>query len=696
MICTLKYYRLVIKSFLLLVLYYNIAAFKTYGQVQRLADSFAIIYKNEKLADTSKLKLLFELSFNELRDNNLALQYTNELIGLSEKSGKLQYLRAGYLLKGSRQRLLGQLDSALASLIKSAALAEQEKNKVEEANAYNVIADIYSVAKNHPTASAYYRRAIATLRASNDSNSLATALYNAGDEMLKTRNDDSAFLYISEAKKIYENLRDDISIAYCLGSLGILQGYEGNTLQAEKNINAAIKILEANGDYYPVCDFLLAYADVYTEKNQIQDAINYASKSLALAQQQDLIEQVSNASKVLSELYAKTGDDQSALQYYKLHIQYRDSLINIDKERKLGDLRFGFEMSKKESEVNLLTRQKKTQQNLLLAIMVIAVLAIIIVFIMVKSNRHKKKAYSILAMQKQQTEEERTKAETALAELRKTQGQLIQSAKMASMGELTAGIAHEIQNPLNFVNNFSEVNKELIEELKSEASTLKREEQDELLNDIAHNNEKINHHGKRAEAIVKGMLLHSRGSSGRKEPTDINALCEEYSRLAYHGLRAKDKNFNAEIINDFDESIGKINVIPQDIGRVILNLITNAFYAVDEKKKSPQPPVRTGTGGSEGGVEFEPIVTVSTKRISSPLASGAGEILISVSDNGNGIPQNIADKIFQPFYTTKPTGQGTGLGLSLAYDIVKAHGGTIKAASVAGEGAVFTFTLPMA
>ena len=283
--------------------------------------------------------------------------------------------------------------------------------------------------------------------------------------------------------------------------------------------------------------------------------------------------------------------------------------------------------------------------------------------------------------------------EKAYTELKSTQAQLIQSEKMASLGELTAGIAHEIQNPLNFVNNFSEVNTELIDELKTELTTGNMQQAIELANDIRDNEQKINHHGKRADAIVKGMLQHSRSSNGVKEPTDINALCDEYLRLAYHGLRAKDKSFNATMKTDFDESlsadeagIGNINIIPQDMGRVILNLITNAFYVVDEKKKAPQPP--------EGGVPYEPTVTVTTKRLSSPSGDG-GKVVIKVSDNGSGIPQKVLDKIFQPFFTTKPTGQGTGLGLSLSYDIVKAHGGELKVETKEGEGSTFIINLPV-
>ena len=270
--------------------------------------------------------------------------------------------------------------------------------------------------------------------------------------------------------------------------------------------------------------------------------------------------------------------------------------------------------------------------------------------------------------------------EHAIADLKSAQAQLIQSEKLASLGELTAGIAHEIQNPLNFVNNFSEVNTELIEEMKHEIEKGNFEEVKAIANDIKANEVKISHHGKRADAIVKGMLHHSRSSSGVREPTDINALADEYLRLSYHGLRAKDKSFNATLKTDFDESIKIINIIPQDIGRVILNLITNAFYAVAEKKKEQ----------TEG---YEPTVTVKT--LSNSLSPNrATEVRVSVKDNGNGIPKKVMDKIFQPFFTTKPTGEGTGLGLSLSYDIVKAHGGEFVIHTEEGKYTEFVFTLP--
>ncbi|MEO7524332.1 MAG: ATP-binding protein, partial [Ferruginibacter sp.] len=303
-----------------------------------------------------------------------------------------------------------------------------------------------------------------------------------------------------------------------------------------------------------------------------------------------------------------------------------------------------------------------------------------------KAIAQEKEKQQILALQNETLDRQVTQRTEALSqslkELKDTQAQLIQREKMASLGELTAGIAHEIENPLNFVNNFSEVSVELIKEMVEEAEKGNTAEVKAIVDDIIQNLEKINHHGKRADAIVKGMLQHSRSSNGTKEPTDINVLCDDYLRLSYHGLRAKDKSFNATIETNFDNSIGKINIIPQDIGRVIMNLLTNAFYAVNEKNKACQAEL------VEAGFKYEPTVSIITKKTN-------GKIEITVTDNGNGIPQNIIDKIFQPFFTTKPTGQGTGLGLSLSYDIItKSHSGELIVNTYERTGTSFTILLP--
>ena len=295
--------------------------------------------------------------------------------------------------------------------------------------------------------------------------------------------------------------------------------------------------------------------------------------------------------------------------------------------------------------------------------------------ILYRNNSNKQKANKLLIEQKEKTEK-------ALLDLQKTQSQLIQSEKMASLGELTAGIAHEIQNPLNFVNNFSELNTELVEELKSEVAAGHYKEAVEISETIAENERKIMQHGKKADAIVKGMLAHSRTSTTEKTSTDINSLADECLRLSFHGMRAKNKSFNSSIETDFDNNIENINLNSQDIGRVLLNLISNAFYAVGDKQKHLQ----NGQRGNQS--PYTPTVYLRTKKI-------GDKVKITVGDNGSGIPDSLQSKIFQPFFTTKPTGQGTGLGLSLSYDIIKAHNGELKVESKENEGAAFHILLPL-
>jgi len=371
------------------------------------------------------------------------------------------------------------------------------------------------------------------------------------------------------------------------------------------------------------------------------------------------------SSKDLYDLYKKLDNKDSAFKYVEVMLEAREKVFS-------EDMTMQFDAADYNRQVQQIAIEK-AQDRIRVKVRLYGFLAgmailLLIVFILWRHSQRRKKAFMVLQEQKAKTEE-------ALRELKSTQQQLVQSEKMASLGELTAGIAHEIQNPLNFVNNFSDVNKELLAEMKDELSKGNIADATALANDVIDNEEKINHHGKRAEDIVKGMLQHSRRTTGLKEATDINKLVDEYLRLAYRGFRAKDKSFNAVLETDFDERIGNISIIPQDIGRVVLNLINNAFYAVTERKK-------------QSGAEYEPTVWVSTKRSND-------RIEIRVKDNGFGIPRQIVDKVFQPFFTTKPTGQGTGLGLSLSYDIVKSHGGELKVETKEGEGSVFIIQLQL-
>jgi signal transduction histidine kinase len=411
-------------------------------------------------------------------------------------------------------------------------------------------------------------------------------------------------------------------------------------------------------------------ATLFKETGQMDSALIYSYRSLAVSEQGKYANEILSTKLLLSDIYKKTNTD-SALYYYQQAMIAKDSLFSQEKQKQILSYQFQEQLAQQESEVKLKQQRSETKIYLLIGI---AAILFITALLLLKNNRYKQRAYALLQKQKTETDKQKSKAEEALEKLKSTQSQLIQSEKMASLGELTAGIAHEIQNPLNFVNNFSDVNRELIEEMQQEMDKGNLHEAKAISNDIKENEEKIILHGRRADGIVKSMLQHSRNSSGKKEPTDINALADEYLRLAYHGLRAKDKLFNASTKTNFDNSIGKINVNPQDIGRVVLNLINNAFYAVNEKQK-------------QNLNDYEPTVTISTVKQN-------GKVEIRVEDNGNGVPQKVLDKIFQPFFTTKPTGQGTGLGLSLSYDIVKAHGGELKVETKEGAGSEFIIQLP--
>lgn len=409
---------------------------------------------------------------------------------------------------------------------------------------------------------------------------------------------------------------------------------------------------------FTMSDLELAIAKLYEKIGQMDSCLLHAESSLQSAKENGQYMDIMKAYDFLSHYYEKQ-DVSKALEYRNMAFVYKDSIYNMDRISAFEELTV-IDAQQRQQEIDEAKKefQSRIRTNAFLGS---SFTLIVIVVLLYWNNRQKQRSNK--------------KIEAAYERLKNTQNQLIQSEKMASLGELTAGIAHEIQNPLNFVNNFSEVNSELLDELEQAAGKGDLEEIKKITKDIKNNEQKIVHHGKRADGIVKGMLQHSRATSGQKEPTDINALCDEYLRLAFHGMRAKDKSFNAKFETDFEPSLPKVDVIPQDIGRVVLNLITNAFYAVHEKNKAKSDV-------------FEPTVTVSTKK-------EGDQVLISIKDNGNGIPDSIKDKIFQPFFTTKPTGSGTGLGLSLSYDIVKAHGGELKVESKEGEGSEFVIELPI-
>jgi signal transduction histidine kinase len=472
---------------------------------------------------------------------------------------------------------------------------------------------------------------------------------------------DSALLY---AKKAFEKLKGSPAEGNISHVLGDAYAGKFNYDSALFFYRNGVSVSGKNN----ITDLIDSYngiAVVYKATNNFDSAVWYSKKVLSEKIEKKYPIGLLKAANMLADIYGSQNKPDSILKYLRIALTVKDSLFSREKTMAIQNLAFKEQEKQKEVEASELKYQNQLRTYSLLGGLIAL---LVIAGILFRNNRNKQKANALLQQQKE-------KIESTLTELKSTQAQLIQSEKMASLGELTAGIAHEIQNPLNFVNNFSDVNEELLIEMKDDLSNGKIVDAMALADDVIENQKKINHHGKRADAIVKGMLQHSRSSIGVKEPTDINVLADEYLRLAYHGLRAKDKSFNAAMKTDYDETIGNINIIPQDIGRVLLNLINNAFYAITEKKKQTDD-------------NYEPTVSVSTKKVN-------GKVEVSVKDNGNGIPQKVLDKIFQPFFTTKPTGQGTGLGLSLAYDIVKAHGGELKVETKEGEFTEFIIQLSL-
>jgi len=511
-----------------------------------------------------------------------------------------------------------------------------------------------------------------------EANDLSSDMFNAYNQvmwaMYDAKNYDKARHYNELKKSISTQLTAEEFVAdsYSL---------EGHIQMDKKHYRVAISLIEKALDVSMRLDRVdndewEAYriATCYYNLNEHENALKYALLSQEVLHPEN-VRLKKRLNMTLSDIYDALGNEKLAYKHLKI---YKDLIIeseDIDIAYVLMKAEVRSVIESNQLEIDILEREQfiKDQENKNQRLWIISIagallFTLILSFILFRNNKNRKKANSILIQQKEKVQE-------TLEELKVTQSQLIQSEKMASLGELTAGIAHEIQNPLNFVNNFSEVSQELMKEMYEEIKKGDQAEALEIGSDIEQNLEKINHHGQRASEIVKGMLQHSRSSSGTRELTDINALTDEYLRLAYHGLRAKDKMFNAKMETDFDQKLEKIEIIPQEIGRVILNLITNAFYAVNEKKKS-------------GEENYDPIVSITSKK-------KANIIEIKVTDNGNGMPQKVLDKIFQPFFTTKPTGQGTGLGLSLSYDIIKAHGGELKVETKEGEGTQFKIVLPI-
>ncbi len=539
------------------------------------------------------------------------------------------------------QLSLGNYDQALSAGIKALKIHQQTGNRLQQAWTLNGFGIGYTEFGVYDRALEFYQDALALFEDEGERVGAARALNGIGTVYHRQGAYEQALPYHVKSLKIFQEEGNHLGEARALNDLGVIYHHLGDDERALPYHLESLTIREALGVRQPQSTSLIHLGTVYLQQDEVDKALDVLHRALVIAEDIKAKPRIYQTHQGLAEAYERRGDLAEALDHHKAFQRGREAVQGEEVQAKITTLntRFAVEKAEQEAEIERLRNVELKQKNEELA--------------------------------------------RLLQELKTTQAQLIQAEKMASLGQLTAGIAHEIQNPLNFVNNFSHLSVELAQELLEELEAHREQSVGEVLDgvkdllaDLRFNAEKIREHGRRAEGIVKGMMLHARSKPGQRRATDLNALVEEYLNLAYHGMRARQPDFNVTLEREYDEAVGEVEMVPQEMGRVFLNLLNNAFYAIYEK-------ARAGDGS------YAPTVTVATRR-------GAQVVEIEVQDNGPGISTDFSEKIFEPFFTTKPTGQGTGLGLSISYDIVtQGHGGTMTVESEEGSGATFVITLPM-
>jgi len=637
-------------------------------------DSLAKAYKKNK-QDTTLVQLLGAKAIErELQTHpDSGLMHTRQALALSRrihyKRGEAQSLAdmANFLNE------MGDLPGSLKVTFEVLPMAIGLKDYSILAECYNTLGLTYSTLKNSPRALEYYRKGLAVSLQAHLDLQTVIAYNNTSRELLDINQLDSALWYTDKAytlslqKHLYRDL------AFLIRNFGIIQFKKGNYARSIDFFRKSAAQKPTLLNHYLQGEDYRRMALAYQKLNKLDSCIDCAKTAYQQAQLEHNPNQVMQITSLLTDVYKAKNDYKQAYDYQQVMLKAQDSLFSQQKTLQVQNLTFSEQQRQDELKAEAVAYQNKVRFYALIGILGVVVLVVLILWY---SNNARKKANRLLHEQKEEIAAQRDDLEQAYSDLKTTQTQLLQREKMASLGELTAGIAHEIQNPLNFVNNFSEVSVELLDEMDEELDKGDIQEAKTIGADLKQNLQKIQHHGKRADFIVKGMLEHSRTNTGERQLTDMNVLCDEFLKLSYHGLRAKDKTFNAEMSTHFDPKLPKVKVSQQDMGRVMLNLFNNAFYAVNQKMKT-------------AGADYKPQVTVTT-------ATENGQVVIKVKDNGIGIPDSIKEKIMQPFFTTKPTGEGTGLGLSLTYDmVVKGHGGSIQVDSLEGEGSEFTILLPV-
>ncbi|MDB5120684.1 MAG: hypothetical protein JWN56_1902 [Sphingobacteriales bacterium] len=707
------------KTFLLVFLIMLINISLALGQTT--VDSLQTALSKHTKQDTNRVNLLTELAYQlQSTGSDESLAIAMQALKLSQTlkfaKGEVTSLRriGGYYYQRA------DYPSALKYFNLNKNLAARVGDSTALGWAYNGIGTVFHSKSDYPQALQNYLLAVKTFEKIGKKKEAASIMGNAAVLYKEIGELAEALKYYRQGLKIQEEKGDKNEIARFLNNIGGIYSDQNKFPQAEKAFIKSLSLAEAEKNIrlmalvlrnlletkvlqknYPlafkygfrsyslyqsleekegIADVSFQLATAYLNSGKPDSALYYAEKSLKLSQETGFIRNIHNTYNVLAEAYGAKENFQKAFEAQRKYIAYKDSLTGEDQQNLVASLKFKYELDKKQSQIEVLNKDRqlrleeaKHQRQQMYASIIGLILITSMALILIRNNRQQQNVNRQLKEQKEEIQQ-------TLTELKLTQAQLVQREKMASLGELTAGIAHEIQNPLNFVNNFSQLSIELLEELKvdliSKLPSKDKEEADDIIGNITLNLDKILHHGKRADGIVKGMLQHSKSNTGYKELTDLNALANEFLQLSYNSLQAKEKSFKANMQTSFDPDLERIKIIPQDLGRVFINLFSNALYSVSKKMKE------------ESG-DYYPTVVVSTKR-------NEKSVEIKVWDNGTGIAKQDIDKIFQPFFTTKPTGQGTGLGLSISYDIVhKIFNGHLRVNTQENEFAEFVIELPM-
>lgn len=617
-------------------------------------------------------------------DYGRARHYTQEAQALFASRHDMVGLANAFLQWSLIENEQANPAAALRAALQGVAYAEKSHNNKIINRMRVAIGGVYLQLGNYQDALSVLLPVFRNPAALGDEHMIASALNLVGNCYRKLNNQPQALRYLRRSVKLNRKTGDVLNALSDEINLSELYAGQGKLPQALYHATLARAEAKATKDVYNLPPAALAVARVYLLQGRTDSAVALAKHAFTLSQQSRSNESLRNASDILAQAYARQGDFALAYRYQQLWVAYKDSVAGLEIQRKTSALRYGYELDRKQDQITLLTQSRELQAQKVFrqrremhALLAGLVGLLLLAGLLARNIFLKQRANRVLNEKTEQIAHQRDRLDQALTKLKVAQSQLVQSEKMVALAALTAGVAHEIQNPLNFVNNFSEVGLEMLAELQDERQEPTRDPALEasLLDDLKQNLLKINQHGERAAGIVRGMLEHAPADPGQRQAVDLNALAQDYLRLAYHSLQSTHRDFTVATTLDLDPALGSLHVVPQELGRVLLNLFTNAFYAVHQKAMVLGPA-------------YTPSVRVRTRRVS-------GGVELHVRDNGTGIALVVLDKVFDPFFTTKPPGEGTGLGLWLSYDIItNGYNGTLTARSEEGAFTEFVVTLP--